>query len=65
MCVDWTYDLMKHKALTVNLDRYPFHPIMLDGLVDVDIDHVPVARSVVVRLVECVVVEITVRQEVI
>jgi hypothetical protein len=53
---------VKHKALPVDLDGYPFHPVMLDGLVDVDVDHVPVAGSVVVRLVEGVVVEITVRQ---
>lgn len=53
-----TYDLVKHKALTVDLDGYPLHAIMLDGLVDVDVDHVPVARSIVVRLVEGVVVEV-------
>ena len=49
---------MQHETLAVDLDREPFHAVMLHGLGHVDIDHVPVTRPVVVCFGEGIVVKV-------
>lgn len=57
-----THDLMQHETLAVDLDREPFHAVMLHGLGHVDIDHVPVTRPVLECFGEGIVVEVAGRR---
>jgi hypothetical protein len=51
---------MQHKTLSMDLDREPLHTIVLYRLSDIDIDHVPVTRSVIERFSKGVVVEVAI-----
>lgn len=49
---------MQHKTLPMDLDREPFHTIMLYRFGNIDIDHVPVTRPIVKRFRQGVIVEV-------
>jgi hypothetical protein len=57
-----TYDLMKHKRLTVDLDGYPLYISIERRITNIDGDHEPLDGTISKWFPDCIVVEITSRQ---